>query len=92
MHLHFLLRKLILHANTYNIFMAKVIVKGSFEDAMKRFKRVTQDTNKYAKRHSYYVRPGIRKMEKSKEALKTKALDRKIKLNRATRLAVETKK
>jgi len=67
--------------------MAKVIVKGSFDESMKRFSRITQDTSKYVKRHSYYVRPGIKKLEKSKEALKTKAQDRKRKMNRAIRLS-----
>jgi small subunit ribosomal protein S21 len=54
--------------------MSKVIVKdGNFNDAMRRFSRITSETRKSAKRHEYFLRPGLRKVEKSKEALKTKA-------------------
>jgi small subunit ribosomal protein S21 len=57
--------------------MAKVIVKGSFDDAMKRFSHITFETKKDAKKHEFYLRPGLKRMEKSKEAMKTNAKFRK---------------
>jgi small subunit ribosomal protein S21 len=66
----------------YNIIMAKVIVKGDFNEAARRFSHITMETKKAAKRHEYYLRPGLRKLEKSKEALKTNARARKRLANR----------
>jgi small subunit ribosomal protein S21 len=57
--------------------MAKVIVKNDFNEAMKKFAHITYETKKVAKRHEYYLRPGLRRVEKSKEALKTNAKSRK---------------
>lgn len=48
----------------------KVHVKGDFNDAMKKFSNITNDTRKTMKRHEYYLRPGLRQKEKSKEATK----------------------
>jgi small subunit ribosomal protein S21 len=49
--------------------MSKVIVKdGEIQDALKRFGRITAETRRAAKRHEYYLRPGLRAKEKSKEA------------------------
>ncbi|MDR1850951.1 MAG: 30S ribosomal protein S21 [Mycoplasmataceae bacterium] len=57
--------------------MAKVIIKGDFNEAVRRFSHITMETKKAAKKHEYYLRPGLRKIEKSKEALKTNARARK---------------
>ncbi|GMO14672.1 MAG: hypothetical protein Ta2E_05150 [Mycoplasmoidaceae bacterium] len=57
--------------------MAKVIVKGDFNDSMKRFSHVGFETKKDVKKHEYYLRPGLKRVEKSKEALKTNAKARK---------------
>ncbi|MDR0545858.1 MAG: 30S ribosomal protein S21 [Mycoplasmataceae bacterium] len=52
--------------------MAKVIIKdGDVADGFRRFSRITTETRKDAKRHEYYLRPGLRAKEKSKEAAKT---------------------
>jgi len=51
--------------------MAKVIVKdGDLNDALKKFSRIAAETRRSAKRHEYYLRPGLRAKEKSKEARK----------------------
>jgi small subunit ribosomal protein S21 len=51
--------------------MPKVQVKdGELVDALKRFSRITSETRRAAKRHEYYLRPGLRAKEKSKEARK----------------------
>lgn len=51
--------------------MQKVVVKdGDLNDAMKKFGRIASETRKIHQKHTYYLRPGLRKKEKSKEALK----------------------
>ncbi|MDR0739774.1 MAG: 30S ribosomal protein S21 [Mycoplasmataceae bacterium] len=51
--------------------MPKIIVKdGELNEALKRFSRITAETRRVAKRHEYYLRPGLRAKEKSKEARK----------------------
>ncbi|MDR0985591.1 MAG: 30S ribosomal protein S21 [Mycoplasmataceae bacterium] len=51
--------------------MPKVVVKdGELNEALKRFSRITSETRKVAKKHEYYLRPGLRAKEKSKEARK----------------------
>jgi small subunit ribosomal protein S21 len=51
--------------------MPKVVVKdGELNEALKRFSRITAETRRVAKRHEYYLRPGLRAKEKSKEARK----------------------
>jgi small subunit ribosomal protein S21 len=57
--------------------MAKVLVKGSFDESMKKFSHITFETKKDAKKHEFYLRPGLKRIEKSKEALKTNAKARK---------------
>jgi small subunit ribosomal protein S21 len=53
--------------------MPKVIVKdGEINEALKKFGRIASETRKAAKRHEYYLRPGLRAKAKSKEALKYK--------------------
>lgn len=49
--------------------MPKVIVKeGQLNEALKKFSRITSETKRSAKRHEYYLRPGLRAKEKSKMA------------------------
>ncbi|MDR1991872.1 MAG: 30S ribosomal protein S21 [Mycoplasmataceae bacterium] len=51
--------------------MPKIIVKdGELNEALKRFSRITSETRRIAKRHEFYLRPGLRAKEKSKEARK----------------------
>lgn len=51
--------------------MPKVIVKnGDLNDALKKFSRITSETRKAKSRHDFYLRPGLRKKEKSKLAQK----------------------
>lgn len=51
--------------------MPKVIVKdGDLNDALKKFSRIASETRKVKSRHDYYLRPGLRKKEKSKLAQK----------------------
>ncbi|MDR3249923.1 MAG: 30S ribosomal protein S21 [Mycoplasmataceae bacterium] len=57
--------------------MAKVVVKNNFDESMRIFSHITSETRKDAKKHEYYLRPGLRRLEKSKEAMKTKAKARK---------------
>ena len=53
--------------------MQKIIVKdGDINDAMKKFSRVSAETRKTKQRHEYYLRPGLKAKEKSKEAQKRK--------------------
>lgn len=47
-----------------------VNVEGDLEKALKRFKRIANDTKRDSKRHEYYLRPGLRRKEKIKEANK----------------------
>ncbi|GHU49385.1 hypothetical protein FACS189459_0770 [Bacilli bacterium] len=54
--------------------MSKVIVKdGDINLALKRFSRIGFETKKIAKKHEYYLRPGLRMVEKQKEARKFNA-------------------
>ncbi|MDR0857397.1 MAG: 30S ribosomal protein S21 [Mycoplasmataceae bacterium] len=51
--------------------MSKIIVKDdNVNDAIKKFGRITSETRRSMKRHEYYLRPGMRAVEKSKEAKK----------------------
>lgn len=53
--------------------MQKVIVKdGDLNDAMKKFSRISAETRKAAQAHTYYLRPGLKAKEKSKNAQKRK--------------------
>jgi small subunit ribosomal protein S21 len=53
--------------------MAKIIVKGGdVNDALRRFSRVASETRKTAKKYEYYLRPGLKAKEKSKEARRFK--------------------
>jgi len=53
--------------------MQKVIVKdGDLNDAMKKFSRIAAETRRAAQAHEYYLRPGLRRMEKSKNAQRRK--------------------
>lgn len=45
-----------------------VVENGDLEKAIKKFKRIANETKKDSKRHKYYLRPGLRAKEKSKEA------------------------
>ncbi|WP_031489187.1 30S ribosomal protein S21 [Ureaplasma canigenitalium] len=47
-----------------------VLVEGDLEKALKKFKRISNETKRDSKRHEYYLRPGLRKKEKTKEASK----------------------
>lgn len=40
------------------------------EVALKRFKRISNETKRDFRKHEYYLRPGLRRMEKEKESLK----------------------
>ncbi|MDR0825972.1 MAG: 30S ribosomal protein S21 [Mycoplasmataceae bacterium] len=51
--------------------MSKIVVKnGEVNEALKKFTRITAETRRSSKRHEYYLRPGLRAKEKSKEARK----------------------
>ncbi|MCQ2748207.1 MAG: 30S ribosomal protein S21 [Mycoplasmoidaceae bacterium] len=53
--------------------MQKVIVKdGDLNDAMKKFSRISAETRRAAQAHTYYLRPGLKRMEKSKQAQRRK--------------------
>ena len=47
-----------------------VSVEGDLEKALKKFKRISNETKKDSKRHEYYLSPRIRLKEKIKEANK----------------------
>ncbi len=49
-----------------------VVENGDLEKAIKRFKRIANETKRDSKRHQYYLRPGLRLKEKQKEARKHK--------------------
>ncbi|MDR2461905.1 MAG: 30S ribosomal protein S21 [Mycoplasmataceae bacterium] len=51
--------------------MAKIVVKnGQINEALKSFSRITNETRRTAKKYEYYLRPGRKAVEKSKEARK----------------------
>lgn len=53
--------------------MQKVIVKdGNLDDAIKKFTRITAETRRIALAHQYYLRPGLKRMLKSKMARRKK--------------------
>ena len=53
--------------------MQKVVVKdGNLDDAMKKFARITAETRRIAMSHQYYLRPGLKRMLKSKLARRKK--------------------
>lgn len=47
-----------------------VAVETDLEQAIKRFKRISNETRRDFRKHIFYLRPGLRRMEKEKEALK----------------------
>lgn len=49
-----------------------IVEDNDVERALKKFKRIANETKKDTKRHEYYLRPGLRRKEKSKEARKHK--------------------
>lgn len=53
--------------------MAKVIVlNNDLESAMKEFKRMSNEIRRTKKKYDYYLRPGLKAREKSKNAIKKK--------------------
>ncbi|MDR2654411.1 MAG: 30S ribosomal protein S21 [Mycoplasmataceae bacterium] len=55
--------------------MANIKVgKKDFNESLKRFGYINNETKKDMMKHQYYLRPGLRRMEKSKEAAKMKAI------------------
>ncbi len=52
------------------MFMAREVKveNGDVELAIKRFKRIANETKRDTKRHQYYLRPGLRRIEREKEA------------------------
>jgi small subunit ribosomal protein S21 len=51
--------------------MSKIIVKeNELEMALKRFTRITSENKRVVKKHEYYLRPGLKAVEKSKDARK----------------------
>lgn len=51
--------------------MAKVIVvNNDLETAMKEFKRISSEIRRTKKKYDYYLRPGLKAREKSKNAVK----------------------
>ena len=57
--------------------MAKVVVKDNdLNEAMKKFGRIMADTRRIAKSHEYYLRPGLKAAEKSKNAARYNAQKR----------------
>ncbi|GAA5414431.1 30S ribosomal protein S21 [Ureaplasma ceti] len=49
-----------------------IVEENDLEKALKKFKRISNETKRDSKRHEYYLRPGLRRKEKSKEARKHK--------------------
>lgn len=49
-----------------------IVEDGDVEKAIKRFKRIANETKRDTKRHEYYLRPGLRLKEKQKAARKHK--------------------
>lgn len=47
-----------------------IIVDTDLEQAIKRFKRISNETRRDFRKHEFYLRPGLRRMEKEKEALR----------------------
>lgn len=53
--------------------MAKVIVlNNDIEAAMKEFKRMSSEIRRTKKKYDFYLRPGLKAREKSKNAVKKK--------------------
>jgi len=57
--------------------MPKVVVRKDSTSAINMFNRVCQETKRDARKHEFYMRPGMKRMEKSKEATKLKHMLRK---------------
>jgi small subunit ribosomal protein S21 len=55
--------------------MAKIEVKKSddFVEVLKKFGQTTSETRRVAKRHEYYLRPGLKAKFKIEEAKKVRA-------------------
>ncbi|MGL4948338.1 MAG: 30S ribosomal protein S21 [Mycoplasma sp.] len=47
-----------------------IVVEADLEISLKKFKRILNETKRDFRKHEYYLRPGLRRMEKEKEALK----------------------
>jgi len=47
-----------------------IIVEDDLEQAIKRFKRISNETRRDFKKHEFYLRPGMRRALKAKEAFK----------------------
>ncbi|MBQ6970475.1 30S ribosomal protein S21 [bacterium] len=53
--------------------MQKIVVKdGDLNTAMKKFSRITAETRRARQSHLFYLRPGLKAKEKSKNAQKRK--------------------
>ncbi|MDR2568087.1 MAG: 30S ribosomal protein S21 [Mycoplasmataceae bacterium] len=53
--------------------MAKVVIKNDdVQTAFKKFSRITAENKKDAKKHEFYLRPGLKAVAKREEAAKTK--------------------
>jgi small subunit ribosomal protein S21 len=53
--------------------MAKIVVKNNdLNTALKIFSHTSSETRRDLKKHEYYLRPGMRAVEKSKEAQRFK--------------------
>ena len=46
------------------------VVDGDLETALRKFKKISNETRQEKKRHYFYLRPGLAKREKSKNAQK----------------------
>lgn len=59
--------------------MAEVDIKDgeSLEQALRRFKRVSSEITRDARKQEHYLRPALAKKEKEKEARKRAAMARK---------------
>lgn len=45
-----------------------IVVENDLEQAIKKFKRISNETRRDFRKHEYYLRPGLRRKEKEKEA------------------------
>lgn len=51
--------------------MPKVkVINNDFDQALKEFKRMSNDIRRIKKRYDFYLRPGLKAREKSKNAAK----------------------
>lgn len=47
-----------------------IVVDTDLEVALKKFKRISNETKRDFRKNEYYLRPGLRRMLKEKEAMK----------------------